>query len=78
METRTLATASAVFDALGGVKAVADLTNSTYAAAWNWRKLGNFPPRTYAVLASKLEHEGYTAPLTLWRMPDAEQRAASA
>lgn len=77
MSSKPLRTAEAVFEALGGVRAVAELTNSTYAAAWNWRKLGSFPPRFYTVMAAALTEKGFGASETLWRMSEGNGHGAA-
>lgn len=68
-----LTSTQAVIDALGGVKAVAELTGRDYDAAWNWKKFPHFPPDTYLVLTGALESNGHTAPPSLWRMVEAAQ-----
>ena len=63
-----LKSTTAVIEALGGVRAVADLTNRTYQAAHNWKRFKTFPPDTYLVMKAKLDEIGATAPASLWRM----------
>lgn len=67
---------TAVMDALGGTKHVAQLTGRTYAAAFNWRSQKNFPANTFNVLQSALGAQGLAAPATLWRMTEPAEQAA--
>lgn len=66
-------------DALGGTRAVADLTGRTYPAAFNWRSFQTFPADTYVVLTAALRDKDLTAPDSLWGMvaPVEQERAAS-
>jgi hypothetical protein len=68
---RKLNTTAEVMDALGGNAAVADLTNSTYKAAANWRAFETFPARHFVVMTKALEDRGLTAPVSLWGMTEA-------
>ena len=63
-----LITTSSVIDELGGNPAVADLTNSTTKAVWNWRGFETFPSNTYVVMTEALKAKGKTAPASLWGM----------
>lgn len=75
-----LTTTSEVMDALGGNRAVADLTHRTLAAVWNWRQFPTFPSNTYLIMTDALDRIGFTAPPSLWGMTGAEsqsERAAS-
>lgn len=63
-----LTDARAVVEKLGGIKAVAELTQRKYSAAANWTSFNKFPPDTYLVLKSALRTKGYEAPDSLWRM----------
>lgn len=69
---RELTTAESVFDALGGIQAVAELTSSGYRAAFNWKAAGAFPPKTYVVITDALRARDYTAPPALWGMVSSE------
>lgn len=66
-----LSTAADVFDKLGGVRPVAEMTGRTYDAAWNWKRFGRFPPNTYSVMTTALASNGCTAPASLWGMVEA-------
>lgn len=62
-----LITANEVMAALGGTKAVANLTGRKYSAAQNWRD-SQFPANTYFVMSGALAAQGKTAPPSLWGM----------
>ena len=68
---RTLKTTSEVIDALGGTKAVAELTKRSYRAAFNWRSFPKFPANTFVIFRAELDRCGFDAPLSLWGMADA-------
>ena len=74
--TSELCTTVAVMDALGGTRAVADLTGREYGAAFNWRGFETFPPDTYLVMTQALEAQGKTAPPSLWRMVEGKSHPA--
>lgn len=75
---RELTSTVSVMDALGGTRAVADLTGRTYSAAFNWRSFETFPADTYVALTAALRAIDRTAPDSLWGMVPVEQeRAAS-
>jgi hypothetical protein len=65
-----LNTASEIIETLGGVKAVSQLTGSTYAAVWNWKAFQKFPPRTFVILNDALRKQGHDAPARLWGMTE--------
>ena len=67
---RTLTTTSEVIDALGGTKAVAELTGRTYRAAFNWRSKPKFPSNTFVTIRQELEKRDLYAPLALWGMAE--------
>jgi hypothetical protein len=59
---RKLTTFDEVIDAIGGLTAVARLTNRSLTAASNWRcQLGRFPARTYFVIEATLNKRGLSA-----------------
>jgi hypothetical protein len=68
MTTIELTTTVEVIKALGGVKAVAALTNRTPGAAWNWTTFPTFPSDTYVAMQQELAKLGHSAPPSLWRM----------
>jgi len=72
-----LTTTNEVIKALGGVKAVASLTNRTAGAAWNWTTFPTFPSDTYVVMQEELAKLGHSAPPSLWRMAVPAAAAAS-
>jgi hypothetical protein len=61
-------TTNAVIDALGGTRAVAELTGRGQSAASNWRNHPRFPANTYLTLTAALAAKGLTAPAWLWDM----------
>lgn len=63
-----LSTAQQVFAALGGVRAVADITGRKYPAAFNWKMSGKFPPNTFVAMQEALRDRAYVAPDSLWGM----------
>lgn len=72
-----LTSAEQVFEALGGITAVAALTNRKYTAAHNWRAFGRFPTNTYLVMTEALAAQGKTAPASLWGMAAAQPERAA-
>ena len=66
MVPNQLAVAADVIDALGGVSAVAELTQTSYRAAHNWKARGQFPAKSYALMKRELERLGYAADDSLW------------
>ncbi len=69
MDTQTqLLTAVDVIDALGGTKAVAEMTGRTYNAAHNWRAFDRFPANTFLTIQRALDERGASAPSELWGM----------
>jgi hypothetical protein len=71
-----LHTANAVVVALGGTRAVAELTGRSDPAVSNWRKADSFPANTYLLLKAALEAKGVTAPDTLWGMGQSSELAS--
>jgi len=72
MDTEPLVTTTAVIEALGGTRAVAKLTGSTYAAAFNWRSFETFPSKTFIVMSDALAAAGMSASPSLWGMVEAK------
>jgi len=70
-----LETTAEVMDALGGNKAVAQMTGRKYNAAANWRAFPKFPSNTFLVMRGELHKLGKTAPASLWGMAEVEQVA---
>ena len=66
----TLTTTREVAAALGGTKAVANLTGRKYSAAANWVQDKNpqFPANTFVALNAALAKIGKSAPPSLWGM----------
>lgn len=73
-----LTTTREVTAALGGIKAVANLTGRKYSAAGNWVQDRNpqFPANTYVVLNAALASIGKSAPPSLWGMKLPEEMDA--
>lgn len=65
-----LNTTREVTAALGGTKAVANLTGRKYTAAANWllESKAQFPPNTFVALNAALAAIGKSAPASLWGM----------
>lgn len=61
-----LKTVDDVIEALGGLKAVSEITGSSQSAVWNWRDRGAFPSKKHVVMTGALERRGLVAPLSLW------------
>lgn len=73
MMPNELTNTSEVMAALGGVRAVAALTNRKPGAAWNWTKSPTFPSATYFVMQTELARLGHSAPPSLWGMAGTAQ-----
>jgi hypothetical protein len=65
-----------VIEALGGTKAVAEMTGRTYNAAANWRVFNRFPANTFVLMQTELVKRGLSAPVALWGMAEAERVAS--
>ena len=68
-----LTTTEQVIYALGGTRAVADMTGRKYNAAHNWLGFDHFPPNTFLLMQAALEERGLTAPASLWKMMEPSQ-----
>lgn len=60
-----------VIKALGGLKAVMELTGRNYNAAWHWTRKPTFPANTFVVMQQALAQQGKKAPASLWSQHDA-------
>lgn len=69
---RTLPTASAVIDALGGTSAVATLTKKSMQSVTNWRSAGRLPADTFLIISIALKKIDRNAPSSLWGITPAE------
>lgn len=67
MELVILQTTDDVIEALGGNRAVGDLTTSNAKAVSNWRG-SKFPAWTYLAIKGALKRTGKSAPDALWAM----------
>lgn len=65
-----LLTARDVIAELGGTQGVSTLTGSKPGAISNWRTGNWFPTKFHLLMTSALERRGYTAPASLWRVPE--------
>ena len=72
---QVLSTTSDVIAALGGTRAVADLTHRTYNAAYNWRYFDAFPSNTFLVMQAALRAKNIDAPASLWGIREPENAA---
>ncbi len=68
-----LSMAADVIDALGGVSAVAELTQTSYRAAHNWKQRGQFPAKVHLVMVNALHLKGIYAAPSLWGMVEAAE-----
>jgi hypothetical protein len=71
-----LRTAREVFEALGGISAVAEITGSRYTAAQNWISRDQFPANTFLSLTQALERKNLSASVHLWKMKPSHREAA--
>jgi hypothetical protein len=76
MKHKHLRTTAQVIAALGGKRAVADLTGRSWSAVWNWEDRKAFPPNTYAIIKGALQANGMAAPDSLWGMFTASEFAS--
>ena len=73
---KRLRTVAQVFEALGGVAKVAEITDSNFKQAWSWLGVADqFPANTYVVLQRTLKQRGYEAPARLWAMKGLKKAA---
>jgi hypothetical protein len=64
---RLLTSTQQVIEALGGIRAVADLMKVSSAAVYNWRSVGKFPANRMFEFQRVLEPKFKPAP-DLWQM----------
>ena len=69
----SLSTTREVIDALGGNRAVAEITGCTPKAVSNWRKQTRFPAHTYIAISEALRRGGLTVAPKLWPMSQAAE-----
>jgi hypothetical protein len=65
---RHLETFEEVFDELGRVPGLVDLTKSKPKAVGAWQTWRRFPWKTYPIITDELQKRGKSAPNTLWGM----------
>jgi hypothetical protein len=79
-ESRTVKTTADCILALGGIRAVAELTGQAADHRWKnvegWNRAEHFPPRYFLVMWLELFARGYEAPPSLWRQAVAPNRKA--
>lgn len=66
MSGATLDSVEAVVRALGGPRAVRQLTGRTPQTVWNWRRANRFPAKTFVKLQAALHEAGEEASAELW------------
>lgn len=71
-----LTSADAVFDALGGVPGVMQITGARYKTVHAWKRAKSFPSDTYVSMALELQKRGLSAGPELWdmRLPNGGQQ----
>lgn len=63
----------AVIAALGGIRAVSEMTGRDYRTVSAWQaRLHCFPPQFYVAMRAALAVQGNTAPHRLWQMVELE------
>ena len=73
---RQLRTARDIIDRLGGIYAVAELTEAQPKAVWNWQRFDYFPSDRFVVMTRALKRRRCTASPTMWRQKGLNERAA--
>lgn len=70
MPVKSITSAAAVIQALGGTVATSRLTGRKPAAVSNWKARGRLPSATLRTLQDALAERGLSAPETLWGIDD--------
>lgn len=70
MGVKSLTTASAVIEELGGTMVTASLAGVKAQAVTNWRTKNRLPARTYVVFSEQLRAKHVSAPASLWGMAE--------
>jgi len=65
---KKLRTTEDVIIALGGIPAMAKLTNTSVNGVYNWRAGKQFPADTYLLIRAELAERGLAAPDSMWPM----------
>jgi hypothetical protein len=75
MPRRKIYTFDGVVDALGGLKATAELTGVSLAAVCKWRTRdgARFPARTHPRIETELARKNWMAPRHLWNFDPPRQ-----
>lgn len=68
MADTTLQNADQVFDALGGIPGLQELTGSKYKTVHYWKQSASFPSRFYVLMTAALNERGLSADPSLWDM----------
>ena len=63
-----LRTTNEVIGALGGYRAVINLTGTSPQVVTNWKNQDTFPARFFVLMDAELRKRGYRAPASLWGM----------
>lgn len=63
---KTLHTVDQVFDELGGIQSIIELTGAKYNRVHNWRAFGRFPANSYRAIKEALAAKGLDADEALW------------
>lgn len=66
MHSQSIITTSDAINALGGTKAVSQLTGASQQAVSNWRRQPTLPSTKVLIMRAELERRGFEAPLSLW------------
>ena len=66
MDKPTLSTVHDAIEALGGVKAVAELTGRSQENVYNWRAANRFSHQTFLKISGALRARGISANPKLW------------
>lgn len=75
-DRQELTSADSVFDALGGVGGVMEITGARYKTVHMWKSAKSFPSDTYVLMTSALEQRGLTAVPDLWGMRQPSRASA--
>lgn len=63
-----LQTPDSIVHALGGVRAVSEMSGARPSTVYNWCARQRFPAKTFLSFRKALADRGYSAPAVLWGM----------